>query len=90
MYDYSDITKEQFVTTRVTNPLNPSYTIRDEDGALFEIGEVAGSKPNVLPPAKRDQAKTVACLRTDDIAGATSGTKGLGVFAENHERKEFR
>ena len=24
-YDYSDITKAQFVTTRMTNPLNPSY-----------------------------------------------------------------
>lgn len=24
-YDYSDITKAQFITTRITNPLNPTY-----------------------------------------------------------------
>jgi hypothetical protein len=29
-------------------------------------------------------------LRTDDIIGAKASTKGAGVFAENHERKEYR
>lgn len=28
-YDYSDITKAQFVSTRQTNPLSPSYLGRD-------------------------------------------------------------
>jgi hypothetical protein len=44
-YDYSDITKAQFVTTRSTNPMNPTYVARDESGNLVEIGEVLGSKP---------------------------------------------
>jgi hypothetical protein len=29
-------------------------------------------------------------LKTDDILGAKASTKGKGVFAENHERKEYR
>jgi hypothetical protein len=69
--------------------LNPSYTIRDESGALVEIGEVEGSKPYVLPPPKKDP-RLVASLRTEDIIGARASTKGQGVFAENHERKEVR
>lgn len=32
----------------------------------------------------------LASLRTEDIIGAKAGTKGLGVFAENHERKDVR
>lgn len=42
-----------------------------------------------MPPAKNDP-RIVASLRTDDIAGAKASTKGLGVFGENHERREFR
>lgn len=30
VYDYSDITKAQFITKRSTNPLNPKYAARDE------------------------------------------------------------
>ena len=71
------------------NPLSPSYTIRDESGNLVEIGEVEGSKPCVLPPPKQDP-RLVASLRTEDVIGAKASTKGLGVFAENHSRKEFR
>ena len=56
---------------------------------MVEIGEVAGSKPYCLPPAKNDK-RLVASLRTDDIIGAKASTKGMGVFAENHERKQFR
>lgn len=69
--------------------MNPSYTIRDENGNVFEIGDVLGSKPQVLPPPK-NETRIVASLRTDDITGAKASTKGLGVFAENHERKEYR
>ena len=29
-------------------------------------------------------------LRTTDILGATAGSKGLGVFADFHKRKDFR
>lgn len=29
-------------------------------------------------------------LTTKDILGATAGSKGMGVFAANHQRKEFK
>jgi hypothetical protein len=32
----------------------------------------------------------VASLRTEDINGAKASTKGLGVFSENHHRKDYR
>jgi hypothetical protein len=70
--------------------MNPTYNIRDDSGNMIEIGEVKGSKPNVLPPERRGEKTLIASLRTDDIMGAGAGTKGLGVFAENHNRKEFR
>lgn len=42
-----------------------------------------------MPPPRQDP-RLLASLRTEDIMGAKSSTKGLGVFAENHERKDFR
>ena len=69
--------------------MNPSYTIRDDSGALVEIGEVQGSKPCVLPP-ERKSLYPPATMRTTDILGAMAGSKGLGVFAESHTRKDFR
>jgi hypothetical protein len=36
--NYRDVTHCDFKTKRTTNPLNPSYTIRDEDNKLAEIG----------------------------------------------------
>ena len=29
-------------------------------------------------------------LKTHDIIGATAGSKGMGVFAQNHERKDYK
>ena len=71
------------------NPLNPTYTIRDQDNNLFEIGEIKGNKPNILPPERRRGDISLA-LKTKDILGATSDSKGLGVFAESHKRKDIR
>lgn len=35
-YDYSDITRPHFQTKRIGgNPMNPTYTIRDENGNPF-------------------------------------------------------
>jgi len=48
-YDYSDITKAQFVSQRVVNPLSPSYKARDENNNLIDIGDVDGSRPTILP-----------------------------------------
>lgn len=90
VYDYSDITKQQFVSSRISNPLNPSYTIRDEDGNLCDIGEVSGSKPQKQHLERKDNKQLIKSLRTDDIAGAMSGSKGLGVFAESHQRKDYK
>jgi hypothetical protein len=83
VYDYSDINKPTFVSTRIADPLNPSYTIRDENGNLCDIGVVEGSKPH-KPFERKNNNELIKSLRTDDIMGATSGSKNLGVFAENH------
>ena len=54
--DYRDVTNVDFKTTRSTNPLEPTYIIRDEtkNMEICEIGRVPGSQPNVLPPARQD------------------------------------
>ena len=31
-FNYNDITKTKFVSTRTVNPLSPSYIVKDEDG----------------------------------------------------------
>ena len=43
--DYRDVTNVDFKSTRTTNPLNPGYVHRTEDGKLTDIGEVKGSHP---------------------------------------------
>jgi hypothetical protein len=53
--DYKDVTHVDFKSTRVTNPLMPSYAHRDDAGNLGSIGQVPGSIPNVLPPARQDK-----------------------------------
>lgn len=86
-FDYSDITKNKFVSSRITNPLNPTYMVRVENEELIEIGEVAGSKPTTLPPQKKDpNLQPSSSLITSDIAGATAGTKNMGVFGTSHSR----
>jgi hypothetical protein len=90
-YDYSDITKDKFISKRSCNPLEPSYMGRDEDGNLVNMGEVRGSKPTALPPNLKDPSRMPStALRSDDIMGGTANTKGMGVFAENHTRKDYR
>jgi len=53
--DYRDVTNVDFKSTRSINPLMPTYTIRDDDDKTCEIGHVAGSFPNILPPARTDK-----------------------------------
>ncbi len=77
-FNYADITKTKFVTQRSTNPLNPSYKSRDEDGKLIEIGQIKGSQPRLLP--FRNNAASYSQLNTADIAGALTGSKTLGNF----------
>jgi hypothetical protein len=78
--NYSDVTKADFQSKRSVNPLNPVYDIRDEDGKLIKYGNVEKSVPKVIPERKKGPISMG--LKTDDISGATAGTKGLGPFAE--------
>jgi hypothetical protein len=43
--DYRDVTNVDFRSTRVTNPLDPTYVVRDEtkNMEICEIGRVQGS-----------------------------------------------
>lgn len=50
----------------------------------YKIGEIAGSKPAAAPSPPRQGAKNP--LTVTDIAGTTTGTRGLGVF-EHAKRK---
>jgi hypothetical protein len=69
--------------------MNPSYTIRDEDGNPFEIGKIEGNHPQTLPP-KRERGEVNLTLKTQDILGATADSKNRGVFAEAHKRRDVR
>jgi len=69
--DYSDVTKKARVSQRCSNPLDPTYTIADEDGKPCEIGKVDGAKPAAMPDKPREQAvNRPGSLSTKDIAGA--------------------
>lgn len=62
--DYRDVTDVDFKSKRSTNPLMPSYVHRDEDKKICEIGDVRGSKPNVLPPPRQDKEFQATSLKT--------------------------
>jgi len=85
-YDYSDVTKIERKSKRCSNPLDPTYTAIDESGKGYEIGRVDGSNPAKMPEPPKDRATFGGSLVTDDIQGAKTSTKGLGVFA-NVERR---
>lgn len=87
--DYRDVTNVDFKTTRVVNPLEPSYTIRDEDKKVCTIGPIDNNKPSVLPPPRQDQNFTATSLKTGDIHGCAIGTKGLGNF-HTRDRRGFK
>ena len=44
-FHYADITKVKFTSNRSTNPLNPTYTVKNEEGVPALIGEITGSSP---------------------------------------------
>ena len=63
--DYTDVTRTAWTSSRVTNPLDPRYTVIDESSGHFtkvrdmmitntSYGEIAGSRPAALREAKRD------------------------------------
>lgn len=87
--DYRDVTHIDFKTSRLVNPLEPSYVVRDDKNQKMEIGQVGGSKPNVLPPPRKDENFMNTSLTTQDIHGCKIGTKGLGNF-HTRERRAVR
>lgn len=62
---------------------------RDENDKKIAIGQVAGSKPCVLPPPREDKSFVNTSLTTGDIHGCRIGTKGLGNF-HTRERRAYR
>ena len=87
--DYRDVTDVDFKSTRTVNPLEPSYTIRDENKEVCTIGPIGQNKPHVLPPARQDVNFITTSLKTTDIHGCAIGTKGLGNF-HTRDRRGFK
>lgn len=85
--DYSDVTKTQFKSQRMTNPLNPSYFHKVADGQIEEIGNIEGSKPKEERIRKR--GPNALNLNVQDIDGTKVGSKGLRAF-KNFTRREYR
>jgi hypothetical protein len=96
--DYSDLTKEEFHTKRLVDPLNPVYDIRDYAGYSIQYptskyrnpikyGHVEGCHPKKLPV--RASGELSKDLTTNDIPGAQASTRGLGPFAQK-PRETFR
>lgn len=64
----------------------PTYTVRNEDDKVHQIGPVEGSVPFVLPPKREDPNFQATSLQTKDIMGCACGTKGLGNFHTRERR----
>lgn len=87
--NYNDVTSNTVRSTRCTNPLDPTYTIGDKEGKTYEVGKVDGASPARMPDPPKESAKNrCGSLATNDIEGAQTSTKGLGVFAHAKRRTE--
>lgn len=85
LMDPKDINKsESAVSNRVTNPLNPEYFVRNEEGKVSPYGFVEGSKPRKL--IKTDSEAHRRQYNTDDIDGARPGTVGVLVKDRRQQR----
>ena len=69
-YDYTDVTKIERKSKRCSNPLDPTYTVIDENGKGYDIGKVDGSAPARMPEPPKDRAAYGGSLQTGDISGA--------------------
>jgi hypothetical protein len=72
-FNYADITKTRFYSSRSVNPLTPCYQIRDENGNLATVGDIPGSSPKKLP--ERKTGGFYNGLETGDISGTKCGSK---------------
>lgn len=86
-FNYTDITKTKFVSSRTVNPLHPTYQVRDQDGQVIEIGGIDRSSPKKLPT--RTTGGFFDGLQIADIPGTAVGSRRVGNF-HNKERSHFR
>ena len=70
--DYSDLTKEIFKTGRHTDPLDPIYNFKNQNGEIYQYGPIEKSKPQTIYPYTHP---VPFGLKTDDILGAQVGSK---------------
>lgn len=84
-FNYDDVTRDFFKTTRSVNPLQPSYKVRNEEGKVIEIGTIEGNSPRKLPVRN---TPFNGAYDVKDIIGATADTKRLGAF-HSKTRKDF-
>ena len=70
--DYSDLTKEIFKTGRHTDPLDPIYNFKNQNGEPYKYGPIEKSKPQTNYPYTHP---VPFGLKTDDILGAQVGSK---------------
>jgi hypothetical protein len=84
-FNYDDVTRDFFKTTRSVNPLQPSYKVRNDAGQVIEIGAIEGNSPRKLP-FRKNPLNSAYDVR--DIVGATADSKRLGAF-HSLTRKDF-
>lgn len=71
--NYRDVTHDQFKSQRTTNPLEPSYIVRNEHGSTETIGKIENNSAFQIPTRKRGPLSSN--LDTSDIIGAQASTK---------------
>ena len=86
-FNYNDITKNKFVSSRSVNPLVPAYKVRDDKGEVVEIGSIPGSSPKRQP--ERTRGGFFDGLKIGDIPGTAVGSRRLGNF-HSRDRQHFR
>ncbi|CAD8154622.1 unnamed protein product [Paramecium pentaurelia] len=73
---------------RNTNPIEPIYQHRDEEGKLVQIGFIDGSKTKQLHPITINKFAS-SILTTQDIVGAQAGSHSQH-FLRTNQRKDYR
>ncbi|OMJ92055.1 hypothetical protein SteCoe_5260 [Stentor coeruleus] len=86
--DPKDIIAKGFVSKRSTNPLEPEYLARNEQGNIETIGFIEGSKSkNIINTTNPGHRRNLDCA---DIEGSKSNTVGQGQFQSknrNYKKK---
>jgi len=77
-FNYADITKVKFASTRVTDNMDPRYKTRDDKGNVIDYGWIKGSTPTMLP--FRNNPPSYSYLKNQDIGGTQVGSRTMGNF----------